>query len=72
MRFKQYKDGSCDIEFSWREIWIIVKRKKLHFDPEGLRHFGNVLVKIVSDWNLNFSKDIINKNTDTNTQIKFK
>ena len=46
MIFKQFKDGSCDIEFSWKERFILFKKGKLHLSQEGLRHFGNHLVKM--------------------------
>tara|TARA_R110000824_G_scaffold59779_1_gene160267 strand:- start:232 stop:459 length:228 start_codon:yes stop_codon:yes gene_type:complete len=64
MKFNQKKDGSCDIIFSWREIFIIVRKRKLTFSAEGLRHFGNILIKIVADWNSNFNEDLKNKQTE--------
>jgi hypothetical protein len=72
MIFKQKEDGSCDIEFSWKERFIILKKGKLHFSDEMLRHFGNNLVRMVSDWNLRFRDDIKNKNTYDNTRIEGK
>ena len=41
------KDGSCDIIFSEEEVKIIKKNKKLHLSALTLKHFGNVLMKIV-------------------------
>ena len=41
MKFKQYENGSCDIEFSWKERLILLKKGKLHLSDEYLRHFGN-------------------------------
>jgi hypothetical protein len=70
MIFKQFKDGSCDIEFSWKERFILFKKGKLHLSQEGLRHFGNYLIKIVSDWNVNFNEEIKNKKTFEDTEIK--
>jgi len=70
MIFKQKEDGSCDIEFSWKERFIILKKGKLHFSDEMLRHFGNNLVRMVSDWNLRFRDDIKNKNTYDNTRVE--
>ena len=70
MKFKQYKNGSCDIEFSLKERWIIIKKGKIHLSDEMLRHFGNNLVKIVMDWQSNFKEDIANKQTFFNTKIK--
>ncbi len=72
MKFKQYENGSCDIEFSVKERWIILKKGKIHLSNEALRHFGNNLVKMVSDWNLKFNKEIKNKQTTENTEIEGK
>jgi hypothetical protein len=72
MKFKQYENGSCDIEFSWKERWILFRKGKLHLSDENLRHFGNHLVRIVSDWNLKFNKELQNKNTFDNTKIEGK
>ena len=63
MKFNQKKDGSCDMVFSWKEIFIILKKRKLTFSAEGLRHFGNILIKIVADWNSNFNEDLKKKQT---------
>jgi hypothetical protein len=72
MKFKQYDNGSCDIEFSLKERWIILKKGKIHLSDEGLRHFGNKLVHMVSEWNLKFNEDIANKQTFTDTKIEGK
>jgi len=70
MKFKQYENGSCDIEFSWKERFIILKKGKIHLSDESLKHFGNNLVKMVMDWQLKFNQDVANKLTDKNTKIK--
>jgi aromatic ring-opening dioxygenase LigB subunit len=70
MIFKQFKDGSCDIEFSLKERFTLFTKGKLHLSQEGLRHFGNNLVKIVSEWNANFNEEIKNKITFEDTEIK--
>ena len=72
MQIQQNEDGSADILFEDSEITILTQKKKLHLDAEGLRHFGNILVKIVSDWNLNFNEDLKNKATDDTARVKFK
>jgi len=72
MKFKQYENGSCDIEFSVKERWIILKKGKIHLSDEALRHFGNKLVQMVSDWNLKFNDEIKSKNTYDNTKIEGK
>ncbi len=72
MKFKQYENGSCDIEFSVKERWLILKKGKIHLSDEALRHFGNHLVRMVSDWNLKFNKTIQEKPTYDNTKIESK
>ena len=72
MKFKQYENGSCDIEFSVKERWLILKKGKIHLSDEALRHFGNNLVKMVSEWNLKFKKDTQEKLTYDNTKIEGK
>ena len=72
MKFKQYENGSCDIEFSIKERWLILKKGKIHLSDEMLRHFGNNLIKIVMDWQLKFNEKIKNKATFEDTEIKGK
>jgi hypothetical protein len=72
MKFKQYENGSCDIEFSVKERWLILKKGKIHLSDEALRHFGNHLVRMVSDWNLKFNKTTQEKITHDNTKIESK
>ena len=69
MKFIQYVNGSCDIEFSLKERWIILKKGKIHLSDEMLRHFGNNLVKIIMDWQLKFKEDTANKQTFSDTKI---
>jgi len=70
MKFKQYKNGSCDIEFSWKERLTLLRKGKLHLSDEALRHFGNRLVQMVADWNLNFNEELKNKNTYNSDKIE--
>ena len=64
MKFKQYKiDGSADMIFSWRERFIILFKGKIHFSGSNLKHVGNWLVKIVSDWHENFNESLKKINT---------
>jgi len=72
MIFKQFKDGSCDIEFSWKERWILMKKGKLHLSDENFKHFGNNLIKMVADWQINFSEEIAKKQTFLDTKIEGK
>jgi hypothetical protein len=72
MNFKQHEDGSCDIEFSLKERWILFRKGKLHLSDETLRHFGNNLVKMVTDWQLKFNEEVANKPTFEDTKIEGK
>jgi len=72
MNFKQYDNGSCDIEFSWKERFILLKKGKLHLSDEDLKHFGNTLIKMVMDWQLKFKEDVANTQTYTDTKIEGK
>jgi hypothetical protein len=63
MRFKQYENGSCDIEFSWKERLILLRKGKIHLSDENFRHFGNTFVKMVVDWNSKFNEDLKKKQT---------
>lgn len=72
MIFKQYDNGSCDIEFSWQERFILFRKGKLHLSDEDLKHFGNMLVKMVMDWQLKFKEDVANKTTFEDTKIEGK
>jgi hypothetical protein len=72
MKFKQYENGSCDIEFSWKERLLLFKNGKLHLSDEHLKHFGNNLVKIVMDWQIKFKEEVANKITFENTKIEGK
>ena len=69
MKFKQYDNGSCDIEFSWKERLTLFKKGKLHLSDENLKHFGNNLVKIVSDWQLKFNERTKKLSTEKITKI---
>jgi hypothetical protein len=66
MKFKQYENGSCDIEFSWKERLTLLKKGKLHLSDENLKHFGNNLVKMVMDWQLKFNEKTQNIKTYSN------
>ena len=72
MIFKQYDNGSCDIEFSWKERIMILKKGKLHLSEDNLKHFGNNLVKIVMEWQLKFNEDVASKQSTSGTEIKTK
>jgi len=69
MKFKQYENGSCDIEFSLKERWIILKKGKIHLSDETLKHFGNNLVKMVMDWQLKFNDKVKNLTTCYDTKL---
>jgi hypothetical protein len=66
MIFKQYDNGSCDIEFSWKERIMILKKGKIHLSDENLKHFGNNLIKVVMEWQLKFNEKTQNIQTYSN------
>jgi|TARA_Y100000114_G_scaffold38649_1_gene34377 hypothetical protein len=73
MKFRQSKeDGSCDLIFSDEEIESLNKNKKLHFTPETLKTFGNVLVHMVGTFNSNFKEELQNKMTKPDEKVNLK
>ena len=73
MIFKQNKtDGSCEILFSDEEKKIINDKQKIFLDAESLRHFGNVLMKMVADWNINFNDELKSRITLGNEIVEGK
>jgi hypothetical protein len=57
--FKQHpKDGSADIEFTLKERYIIFFKGHLHLPAIFLKHFGNNLIRIVSEWQMLFNDDV--------------
>jgi hypothetical protein len=74
VQFKQYKkDGSCDLNFSWRERFIILFKGKIYFSSDSLRHFGNLLVSMVANWQKDFDEETKKKLTHSKeTKIKVK
>jgi virulence-associated protein VagC len=68
---QKHEDGSAEIIFSDEEIEIIRKKKKLIFTPLSLKNFGNILVKTVSDWQLQFGKKL-QKHISTDNNVKTK
>ena len=43
------KDGSAEIQFSWKEIWALIKYKKIKLTAESLKFLCNSLVKIAME-----------------------
>lgn len=64
MFFRQFDDGSCDLNFTEEEIKILNNHKKLHFTPKSLKHFGDCLVKMVWEFNTRLGPEV--KNLMTN------
>lgn len=70
MKFVQHNDGSLDIKFSWRERFILFTKGKLHLSDEGLRHFGNNLMRMIIEWQMYFNDDIKKLNTHENSKVE--
>lgn len=58
MKIIQKHDGSGEIVFSWKEIWILIKKRKLTLTAEGLKHLTNNLAKIVFEFNAGFDPEV--------------
>ena len=57
MKFIQNKKhGSCKIQFTWKERFLLFTKGRLLMDPQSFRHFSNNLIRIVSEWTSNFDK----------------
>ena len=63
MRIIQKQDGSGEIVFSWKEIWILIKKRKLLLTAEALKDLSNNLVKIAIEFNEVFSEKIQRQET---------
>ena len=72
MKFKQYENGSCDIEFSLKERIILLKKGKLHLDPVAAKHFSNHLMNFLALLQLKFKNEIETQNTFEDTEVRTK
>jgi len=70
MEIRQYEDGSADIIFTDKEKKIINEKGNLKLTAEGIRHFGNHLVKIVSDFQINLKQNIREMKTQEGQDIE--
>jgi hypothetical protein len=65
------KDGSAEIIFTWKEIWILIKSRKLKFSPAGLKDLTNNLMHILMEFNTNFNDKLQRKETySNNVEVK--
>ena len=46
MQFKINKDKEIEMVFSWKEIWILIKKRKLLFDVRMLDFITVQLIKL--------------------------
>jgi hypothetical protein len=46
MQFKLNKDKEVEMVFSWKEIWILIKKRKLLFDVRMLDFITVQLIKL--------------------------
>ena len=68
MQFRQKKDGSCTIEFSDKELEIIARKKHIYFTADALKDFGNALMRMVAEWQENFSDDVRYRQTSSDAK----
>ena len=67
------KSGRAEIKFSWKEVWMIFRRRKLTLDSAGIKKFGGTLLRIVMDWNLKEvtelkEEDVVDPNKKNSSQ----
>ena len=67
------KSGRAEIKFSWKEVWLIFRRRKLTLDSAGIKKFGGTLLRIVMDWNLKEvtelkEEDVVDPNKKNSSQ----
>jgi|TARA_E500000318_G_C3563916_1_gene214805 hypothetical protein len=67
MKIIQKEDGSGEIIFSWKEVWILIKKRKLVLSAEALKHLCNNLVKIAVEFNAGFHKKLQEKRSHDNS-----
>ena len=65
------KDGTAEIIFSWKEIWTLIKKRKLQFTAESFKHLINNFIKIIMEFNENFEDNLQRKTTHSN-HVKIK
>ena len=65
------KTGAGEIQFSWREVWILIKRRKFTFStPEDFKHFLNEMVQQCFIFNGTFDERIQKLKTNSSNRIK--
>ncbi len=57
------------IEFSWREIWTIIKSKRLSFNLKSIELFANMVVRLHIEFD-QFSKKNQQEETKANLQLQ--
>lgn len=58
MEFKQYKDASVDIKFSWRERLILFFKGRIHLGQRQTLLFSTALVRIGLDMAKKLPKEV--------------
>tara|TARA_R100001591_G_scaffold3703_4_gene8710 strand:+ start:3817 stop:4047 length:231 start_codon:yes stop_codon:yes gene_type:complete len=74
MRIEQNKKtGEADLIFTWKEVWTLIKYRRLRFTQESFRAFGGTLLTCIMNWNMYFDNPFIkdvevqDKNPDAKT-----
>tara|TARA_R100000742_G_C4279162_1_gene103093 strand:+ start:3371 stop:3580 length:210 start_codon:yes stop_codon:yes gene_type:complete len=66
MKFKVHENGSAEIFFSEEEIKIINDKKQLVMEPVFFKHFSNLLLNAIMNWQKNCKLQIT---TDEDTEV---
>ena len=70
MKFKVHKNGSAEIFFSEQEIKIISEKKQLVMEPIFFKHFSNLLMNAIINWNRINPNIKVSTEEDTEVETK--
>ena len=48
-----HKNDSCEFVFSWKEIFIIILKRKFYFSPDVFKRFVSSIITIMANHTLN-------------------
>tara|TARA_R100001480_G_scaffold119349_2_gene118454 strand:+ start:1127 stop:1363 length:237 start_codon:yes stop_codon:yes gene_type:complete len=57
------ENGGGEIQFSWREVWIMIRHRKVTLTPQTMKILVNSLINICMNFNINFSDELQKQTT---------
>lgn len=58
MQYKQFKDGSCDITYTWKERFRIFFKGKIHLKADMFKHSCNIMFGLLVKWQQQFDERV--------------